>query len=51
MSAGAWPDLAKIIPALNRVGLDGVAIEEATGIERVQQNMWATAASVRLELA
>lgn len=48
--AGAWPDLAKLIPALNRVGLDGVAIEEATGIERVQQNRWATAASVRPEL-
>lgn len=44
--AGAWPDLAKIISALNRTGLDGVAIEEATGIGRVQQNRWATAASV-----
>jgi len=44
--AGNWPDLARMLPALNRAGLDGPAIEEATGLERVRQNMWMVAVSV-----
>lgn len=35
-----------MLSALNRAGLDSVAIEEATGIERVRQNMWSVAVTV-----
>eukprot|EP00887_Chlorella_sp_A99_P004991 scaffold4.g4991.t1 len=38
--AGAWHELAKLLPALQRKGLDAVAVEEATGIERRLQNVY-----------
>lgn len=44
--SGPWHQLAKLIPALQRKGVDGLAVEEDTGLERRQQNIWATAAQV-----
>lgn len=43
---GHWHQLAKLLPALQRAGFDGPAIEEATGLERKIQNVWGTAAQV-----
>lgn len=45
--SGHWHQLAKLLPALQRAGFDGPAIEEATGLERKIQNVWGTAAQVR----
>lgn len=44
--AGAWHDLAKLLPALARSGMDSAAVEEATGLERAYQNTWIVSASV-----
>ena len=45
--SGRWHELAKYLPALQRAGIDGMAVEEATGLERKIQNVWSTAAQVR----
>ncbi len=45
--SGHWHELAKYLPALQRAGIDGMAVEEATGLERKIQNVWSTAAQVR----
>ena len=45
-STGAWHDLAKLLPVLARKGIDAVAVEDATGMERPQQNIWTVAVSV-----
>ena len=45
--SGHWHELAKFLPALQRAGIDGMAVEEATGLERKIQNVWSTAAQVR----
>lgn len=44
--SGHWHELAKYLPALQRAGIDGMAVEEATGLERKIQNVWSTAAQV-----
>lgn len=46
--SGRWHELAKYLPALQRAGIDGMAVEEATGLERKIQNVWSTAAQVRV---
>ena len=43
---GHWYELAKLLPLLARAGYDGMAVEEATGLERKTQNVWGTAAQV-----
>lgn len=43
---GKWHRLAKYIPALQRLGYDSNAIEEATGLERPQQSVLAIAEQV-----
>lgn len=48
---GHWYELAKFLPALQRAGYDGVAVEEATGLERKVQNVWSSAAPVRASIA
>ena len=45
--SGHWHELAKFLPALQRAGIDAMAVEEATGLERRIQNVWGTAAQVR----
>lgn len=45
--SGHWHQLAKLLPALQRAGFDGPAIEEATGLERKIQNVWGTASQAR----
>jgi Rubisco accumulation factor 1 helix turn helix domain len=47
MHAGQWHDLAKLLPNLARAGIDGLAVEQATGVERPEQNILVVAASVR----
>ncbi len=44
---GTWHDLAKLLPKLAARGIDTAAVEEATGLERTQQNIMTVAASVR----
>jgi len=44
--AGAWHQLAKLLPALQREGYDGYVIEEVTGLERKLQNIWTSAVSI-----
>lgn len=46
-TTGQWHQLAKLLPALLRAGMDGVAVEEETGLERKVQNVWHTAVQVR----
>lgn len=46
MPAGQWHDLAKLLPKLARVGIDTLAVEQATGLERPEQNTLVVAASV-----
>jgi hypothetical protein len=49
--SGHWHQLAKFLPALQRMGIDGMAVEEATGLERKTQNVWNTAAQVHESIA
>lgn len=44
--AGKWYDLAKLVPALNSKGYDSSAIDEATGINPAEQNIWVVSATV-----
>ena len=44
--AGKWHDLAKLIPALNSKGYDSSAIDQATGINPAEQNIWIVSATV-----
>lgn len=44
--SGQWHQLAKVLPALQAAGFDGVAVEEETGLERKTQNVWNTAVQV-----
>lgn len=48
MLAGQWHDLAKLLPNLARSGIDGLAVEQATGVERLEQNILVVAASVMM---
>lgn len=41
-----WHELAKSLPALQRLGYDWLAIESETGIERVTQSIWTIAGQV-----
>lgn len=45
--SGSWHQLAKLLPALQRAGVDAIAVEEFTGLERKTQNVWQTSAQVR----
>lgn len=46
--AGYWHELAKLLPALQRLGFDAQAVELATGLERPLQSVWAISEQVRL---
>ena len=41
-----WHELAKSLPALQRLGYDWLAIESETGIERATQSIWTIAGQV-----
>lgn len=45
--AGPWHQLAKLLPALTRAGLDATAVEAETGLERARQNVWAVSEQAR----
>ena len=45
--SGHWHQLAKLLPALQRAGIDGMGVEEETGLERKLQNVWSTSAQAR----
>ncbi len=45
-NAGHWHQLAKLLPLLQRAGVDSVQVEEAVGLERKLQNMWTAAEQV-----
>ena len=45
-TSGPWHQLAGFLPHLARAGYDTGAIEKETGIERIQQNVWAVAGQV-----
>ncbi|GBF92870.1 hypothetical protein Rsub_05489 [Raphidocelis subcapitata] len=49
--SGHWFQLARVIPALAAKGYDSTAIDEATGITPVEQNLWVVAATVFESLA
>lgn len=44
--AGHWHELAKLLRALQVKGFDAFAVEEATGLERKEQNLWISSASI-----
>lgn len=44
--AGPWHQLAKLLPALTRAGVDATAVEAETGLERARQNVWAVSEQV-----
>ena len=48
--AGVWHELATFLPLLARKGIDALALQEATGLERSTQNIWAVASQVLLLL-
>lgn len=45
-NAGAWHELAKFLPALQRAGYDSMVVEEVVGLERRLQNVWTAAEQV-----
>lgn len=45
--AGPWHELAKLFQLLQGLGYDSSAVEEATGLERKEQALWASSAQVR----
>ena len=45
--AGPWHQLAKLLPALTRAGIDATAVEAETGLERARQNVWAVSEQAR----
>ena len=47
--AGPWHQLAKLLPALTRAGVDATAVEAETGLERARQNVWAVSEQVSPE--
>ncbi|KAK9839810.1 hypothetical protein WJX81_003436 [Elliptochloris bilobata] len=49
--AGPWHQLAKLLPALVRAGIDATAVEAETGLERARQNVWAVSEQVYESLA
>ena len=46
-SAGAWHELANLLPKLDAAGYDSTAVEMETGIDRATQNVWAVSQHVR----
>ena len=44
--SGHWYELATYLPKLQREGIDGSIVEEMTGIDRRQQNVWSNASMV-----
>ena len=44
--SGHWYELATYLPKLQREGIDGAIVEEMTGIDRRQQNVWSNASMV-----
>lgn len=44
--AGKWYQLAKLLPALQRAGIDATTIQDITGMERRLQNLWTSALQV-----
>ena len=44
--AGPWHQLAALLPQLQRAGIDAMAVELETGLERATQALWQTAAQV-----
>lgn len=46
-NAGHWHELAKLLPRLAMSGYDSQVVEMETGLERVTQNAWMVAQSVR----
>ena len=47
---GHWRTLAGLLPGLARSGVDAMAVEVETGVERATQALWATAAQVHSSL-
>ncbi len=45
--AGQWHELADLVPALAKLGIDNTIIEAETGIERAQLNAWLVSVQVR----
>jgi len=48
--AGPWHQLAALLPQLTQAGIDAMAVEVETGLERATQALWQTAAQVYLSL-
>lgn len=46
-NAGHWHQLANLLPALARAGVDSTVVEEMVGLERRLQNVWTGAEQVR----
>ena len=46
-SAGAWHELAQLLPKLAAAGYDSTAVEMEAGIDRATQNVWAVSQHVR----
>ncbi|BDA49792.1 Rubisco accumulation factor 1, chloroplastic [Coccomyxa sp. Obi] len=44
--AGQWHELAELVPALAKLGIDNTIIEAETGIERAQLNAWLVSVQV-----
>ena len=44
--AGPWHQLAALLPQLSSAGIDAMAVEVETGLERATQALWQTAAQV-----
>ena len=44
---GHWHELAKLLPALNAAGYDGLFIEQETGVTRATQTTWTGSMQVR----
>ena len=44
--AGPWHQLAALLPRLQAAGIDAMAVEVETGLERATQALWQTAAQV-----
>jgi len=48
--AGRWYDLAKLIPALNVKGFDSNMLDDLTGINPAEQNLWMVGSTVHESL-
>ena len=45
-NAGKWHELARLLPVLARKGIDALAVQEATHLDRPRQNIWTVASQV-----